>query len=284
MTLVRRLFSRQPSAAPERDWIDAADWAALVERHAFLQRLDPDAASRLRSLCGAFLATKAVNAAGGLALDDSMVASIAVQACLPILELGLEAYPRFEEIIVYPGDFVVEREIVDDDGIVHEWTENIVGESWEGGPIVLAWDAASGERGGKAARPSPFAFNVVIHEFAHKLDMGNGAVDGTPAFVRALHGSLDATTWRTVLDASLDDFTARVEAAEDAIPRHIDPESARADRYFADLPFDAYAATDEAEFFSVTSETFFVMPARLHEAYPGWYAMLERYYRQRPLD
>ena len=281
---MRWLFNR--SAKPELDqarWIADDGWSRLLAGHRFLHRLDAGQSDRLRNLCGNFLASKAVNAAAGLALNDEMVASIAAQACLPVLGLGIDAYPTFDEIIVYPSDFVVDREQVDENGVVHAYTEAISGESWEGGPIVLAWDAASGERGGNARRPSPFAFNVVIHEFAHKLDMTNGVVDGMPAFSRHLHATLREQHWRDVLASSLEDFAARVDAAEAAIPRHVDPESARADRYFAELPLDAYAATDEAEFFSVTSEAFFVTPERLIAAYPAWYALLASYYRQDPL-
>lgn len=235
---------------------------------------------RLRAQCGAFLATKAVNGAGGLGLDATMIGRIATQACLPILELGLDAYPAFSEIIVYPDDFIVDREMVDDDGVVHEWSEPIAGESWDGGPVVLAWRAM--QRIGKGDRPSPFAFNVVIHEFAHKLDMANGTVDGMPAFVRDLHPSSTSARWLTVLHESLADFRDRLDAVEASIPRHVDPESARADRFYASLPLDAYAAEDEGEFFSVTSEAFFVGPARLKAAYPDWYDLLASYYRQNP--
>ena len=280
---MRWLFgARKASEVDRSHWIDDADWTALVARQSFLQRLDGDALHRLRALCGAFLATKAVNGAAGLVVSDAMIASIATQACLPILELGLAAYPSFEEIIVYPGDFVVDREIVDDDGVVHAWSEAIAGESWEHGPVVLAWDAT--ERMAKANRPTPFAFNVVIHEFAHKLDMTNGIVDGMPAFAKTLHADLDEDRWLDVLHASFDDFVHRLEDVERAIPRHVDPESARADRYFAALPLDAYAATDEGEFFSVTSEAFFVAPDSLRAAYPDWYRLLADYYRQQPLS
>ena len=273
---------RDASQLDHAHWITDEAWAALLARHAFLDRLSPDARARLRNLCGAFLAGKSVNAAGGLALTDAMIASIAVQACLPVLELGLAAYPAFSEVIVYPGDFIVEREIVDEDGVVHAWTEAIAGESWDGGPIVLAWDAASGERQGKAKRPAPTPFNVVIHEFAHKLDMRNGAVDGVPRFDRNVHPNLSERAWRDVLHASFDDFVARVDAAEASIPRHIDPESARADRHYATLPLDAYAATDEGEFFSVATETFFIAPQRLFDAYPQLYRLFTEYFRQDP--
>lgn len=250
--------------------------------HPFIARRDAATRERLRATSDALLATKAVNGAAGLALDDTIVASIAMQAALPVLELGIDAYPAFDEIIVYPCDFVVDRRIEDEDGVVHEWSEAIAGESWHGGPIVLAWDAASGTRAATTGRPMPHAFNVVVHEFAHKLDMANGAVDGMPAFSSRLHASLDDRRWLEVLDASFGDFAARVDAVEASIPRHVDPDSIRGDRYYATLPFDAYAATDEGEFFSVTSEAFFVDDAPLAATYPAWHALLAAYYRQQP--
>lgn len=279
---MRWLFGERARSEVDRSyWIDDAAWTNLVARQSFLMRRSGAELARLRALCGAFLATKAVNGAAGLEVTDAMAAWIATQACLPILELGLSAYPSFEEIIVYPGDFVVDREIVDADGVVHAWRESIAGESWEQGPVVLAWDAT--ERMAKANRPTPFAFNVVIHEFAHKLDMTNGEVDGTPAFSKKLHADLDRAAWIDVLHASFDDFNERLDDVERAIPHHVDPESARADRYFTALPIDAYAATDVGEFFSVSSEAFFVAPVGLKSAYPAWYALLVQYYRQDPL-
>ena len=269
------------ATADRADWIGDDAWQALVRSQPFLDRLDDEARQRLRDVCGRFLATKAVNGAGGLVVTADMVGRIATQACLPVLELGADAYPRFDEIVVYPNDFVVERRIVDGDGVVHDWREAVAGEAWDDGPVVLAWDATA--RVAKADRPSAFAFNVVIHEFAHKLDMTNGAVDGMPAFSRRWHPDLDPGRWLDVLQASFDDFVERLDAVERSIPRHVDPESARADRYYDALPIDAYAATDEGEFFSVSSEAFFVAPARLVEAYPDWYALLGAFYRQDPL-
>jgi Mlc titration factor MtfA (ptsG expression regulator) len=276
-------FARRAAVEPDRpDWIDDARWRALLDAHPFLARLDGDRRARLRALCGAFLATKAINGAQGFVVDESIVAAIVAQACLPILELGLAAYPPFDEIVVHPGDFVIDRESVDENGVVHRWSEPAAGESWSDGPMVLSWDAASAASRASRRAP-PAAFNVVIHEFAHKLDAGNGAIDGTPAFSRTLHPELDARRWHAVLTASLDDFEARVDAVERSIPRHVDPESMRAERYYATLPLDAYAATDEGEFFSVSSEAFFVEPDGLEAAYPDWYRLLASYYRQDPL-
>ena len=99
-----------------------------------------------------------------------MRVAIAAQACLPILELGLDWYAGWTGIVVYPGDFRVRRTETDEDGVVHEWDDELAGEAMPGGPVVLSWDAAANDP----------QINVVIHEFAHKLDMLNGAADGVP--------------------------------------------------------------------------------------------------------
>jgi len=251
-------------------------WQQLAFELPFLDGLCDDDAARLCELAGRFLATKSISPAGGLAMDFAMRANIAVQACLPVLGLGLGAYPLFSEVIVYPGEFVVARELVDEAGVVTEITEPIAGESWDGGPVILSWEDASG------TVPSVGAYNVVIHEFAHKLDMANGAIDGVPRFYRSLHGGLDEATWGETLDAALEDLATRIETLESSLPAHVDPESSQGERMYAKLPLDAYAATDATEFFSVASESFFVDPHRLKDAYPDLYAMLKTYYRQDP--
>ena len=61
------------------------------------------------------------------------------------------------------------------------------------------------------------------------------------------------------------------------------PNPTAADHYYAHLPLDAYAAQDPGEFFAVSSEAFFVEPARLQAAFPPWYDLLTRFFRQDPL-
>ena len=118
-----------------------------------------------------------------------MRVSIAAQACLPILELGLDWYAGLTGIVVYPGDFRVRRKEVDEDGVVHEWDDELAGEAMPGGPVVLSWDAL----------PTIRAMNVVIHEFAHKLDMLNGAADGVPP----LHAGMSRKAWLAAFHAGL---------------------------------------------------------------------------------
>ena len=278
MSLLPRLVKRWFTDSSEHRGaaVDATLWRTVLARYEFLHALSVPESQRLAQLAGALLAEVAVHGAGGEPLDELIRLSIAAQACLPVLELGLAAYPRFSEIIVYPGDFVVEREVEDEAGVVHEWSESLAGEAWEGGPIILSWDAASGADDGARA------FNVVVHEFAHKLDMTNGAMDGVPRFSRALHAGLDARAWAARITADFEDFRARVDALEASFPRHLDPESEQAAALYDTLPFDAYAATDVAEFFSVASETFFTDPRRFSASYAALYRLFVAYFRQDP--
>ncbi len=233
-----------PQAIPE------TLWQSVVAPLPFLGRLAAADLARLKTLAEAFLAEKEFTAAAGFRLDDRVCVAIAAQACLPILELGLEAYRGWVGIVVYPDEFVIPRVIQDEDGIVHEYDEAASGEAWSGGPVIISWhDAQMAGEG----------YNVVIHEFAHKLDMIDGEADGVPP----LPPGVSRRAWESVLHAAYDDFCARVDAGEET---WIDP----------------YGAEHPAEFFAVVSETFFEMPAVVADEYPAFYDLLRRFYRQDP--
>jgi MtfA peptidase len=159
-----------------RHQIDDALWHEATHRLAFIPQTP-----KLRELALLFLSEKEFSGAHGLDVTDAMRVSIAAQACLPILKLGLDWYAGFSGIVVYPGDFRVRRSHTDEDGVVHEWDDELAGEAMPGGPVVLSWDAAANDPG----------MNVVIHEFAHKLDMLNGEADGLPP----LHAGMDRAAW-----------------------------------------------------------------------------------------
>ena len=231
--------------------IEEALWARVIASLPFLRGLSDNELSTLRNLAASFLDDKEMAGAGGLELTDDMRLSIAVQACLPVLNLGLDHYRGWVGIVVYPEGFVVERETMDEDGVVHTYEEEISGEAWDGGPVVLSWrDASTGAYSG---------YNVVIHEFAHKLDMQNGD-DGD--FPRARPG-MDRAQWRRVFEAAYERFTREVDAGE---PTFIDP----------------YAAEHPREFFAVMSEAFFTASAVLARDWRELYEQLAAYYRQDP--
>jgi Mlc titration factor MtfA (ptsG expression regulator) len=239
--------------AAGRTEIDDGLWAGVLGRLSFLRALPAADRQRLRDLVAAFLAEKSLHGAGGLELSDDMRLMIAAQACLPVLNLGLDWYDDWVEIIVYPDEFVVDHEYTDEHGIVHRVREPRSGEAWEHGPVILSWVDAEAADGGDG-------YNVVIHEFAHKLDMRNGAADGFPP----LHAGMDRKRWTEAFSAAYADFERRIEQWEDSL-------------------IDDYAAEDPGEFFAVLSEVFFERPDALHHDYPEVYRQLVQFYRQDPL-
>lgn len=225
-------------------------WEQVIGALPFLANLTVDAKKRLKTLSQQFLAEKEFSAAGGLQLTDEICVSIAAQGCLPILELGLGAYQDWIGIVVYPDEFVVPRVIEDEDGIVHEFNDVLSGEAWQGGPLLVSW---------RDVQMAGDGYNVVIHEFARKLDMLNGEADGMPA----LHSGLTAEDWDSIFFAAYDNFCQRVDRGEE-------------------MRIDPYAAEAPEEFFAVFSEVFFEKPAVVKTEYPALYDLLRCYYRQDP--
>ncbi len=229
-------------------------WKRTLVRYPFLQRRDAQDAALLRRLCSLFLDRKEFSAVGGLRLSDAMVVSIAAQAVLPVLRLGLHRYDGFVGIVVHPDQVLARREWADEDGIVHACDEVLSGEAMPGGPVMLSWPDVRA-----AGQTASQGYNLVIHEFAHVLDMADGVADGMPL----LPPDLPAAQWRATLAEEFQRFGARIEAGESTV-------------------LDAYGAQSEEEFFAVASESFFVNPARMRTEHPAWYEMLVRYYRQDP--
>lgn len=273
---LRRIFGHAPIELPPELW--AAQLTALP----LLQRCSLEDRERIRELAARLLAQKTMTGVGGLELTAAMQLHIAVQACLPVLRLGLHWYRGWTGIVVYPAPFRVRRTVHDADGLAHDIDAELAGEAWDGGPVVLSWsDAAPGPQSGAGAPGAASAANVVIHEFAHKIDLLDGAADGIPPFDRHLHAGLARAEWEDVLGDALERFDAGLELVESEIPRDVDPESPEAERYYARLPLDPYAATDEAEFFAVSSEAYFAAPDRLAAAFPRWFDLLDRFYAAR---
>jgi MtfA peptidase len=231
--------------------IDDALWPRLP----FLPRTQ-----KLKDLALLFLAEKQFTGAHGLPVTDAMRVSIAAQACLPILELGLDWYAGFKGIVVYPGDFRVRRAETDEAGVVHEWDDELAGEAMPGGPVVLSWDAAQEVSGSLGSRTlGDPEINVVIHEFAHKLDMLNGAADGLPP----LHPEMNPAAWTAAFKAAYEGFCDALERGKDTW-------------------LDPYAAEHPSEFFAVISEAFFEQPAETRRRYPDVYQQLKLFYKQEP--
>ncbi len=265
----------KPARKSTRTAITEEQWLDALVHLPFIAALPVADRARLRTLAEQFLDDKEMAGAGGLELRADLQISIAAQACLPILNLGLQWYGGWRGVVIYPDEFVVRRSVADDDGVVHEFDDIVSGEAWAGGPVILSLqhEASNGEAQ---------AYNVVIHEFTHKLDLLRGDADGVPPFDRKLHAGLAPTLWRKTLADAMAQLSAEVELIESELPADIDPDSNAAEPYYAHLPMDAYAMQDEAEFFAVSSESFFVQPQRLQASFPQWYQLLTQFFLQDP--
>jgi Mlc titration factor MtfA (ptsG expression regulator) len=234
--------------------LPADTWRWLVQDHPILNGLSDAELALLRGISTLFLHEKVFEGADGLELTDSMREVISVQACLPILHIGLEKYENWKTVIVVPDVFIQEHTEFDKAGVAHEWDEDNSGESWDTGPVVLSWKDVEASGWGDG-------YNVIIHEAAHRLDLLDGEVNGRPD----LHQEMDPSEWREVFSAAFKDLKRR------------------AGRKKRRLKIDDYAVEDDAEFFAVTSEYFFEQPHVLVGEYPDVYRLLGAYYRQDPL-
>jgi len=237
----------------KRAQLDGGLWRSTVAQIPFLRVLSTREAARLRDLSVLFLHEKHFSAAAGLQLNEPMRLFVAAQACVLILELGLDYYRGWSEIVVYPAQFVPRHLHVDEFGVVHQGDQPYAGEAWLRGPVVLSWEDVAGSHW-------PDGANVVIHEFAHKLDMLNGAANGYPPLHRGMHRE----TWSQTFGAAYQDFCTRVDRGE----------------Y---MRIDPYASENPGEFFAVLSEVFFETPTVVRTEYPTVYEQLRQFYRQDPI-
>ena len=237
----------------ERAKVDPPLWSELHGALPLLSGLTAKETRTLNDLALLFIRDKTFEQTRGIELNDGMRLFVALQACLPVLKLGLDWYRGWYAVIVYPEEFVPEREWVDEDGVVWVANEPMSGEAWEQGPVILSWaDVESGlVRDG---------YNLVVHEHAHKLDMRNGVANGHPP----LHSGMSDRDWSEIFTQAYEDMAGRVDGGEET-------------------PIDPYATESPAEFFAVCSEAFFELPHLLNSEYPRVYAQLREYYRQDPM-
>ena len=239
-------------------------WHELLATYPFLIQASSENDQRLRALCGRFLQTKEFQAAGGLVVTDAMALAIAAQACLPVLHLGLNWYDDFVGIVVHPGEVVARRQVTDEHGVVHVYDEVLAGEAMERGPVMLNWtDVAS------ASATSATGYNLVIHEFAHKIDMRDGQADGCPPLSAGFAGLGTATLarrfWLSELQAEYDSFRERVIVAQrfGGTPAWLDP----------------YGASSLDEFFAVACEAYFVNRSRFRQEHPRLLTLFDAFFR-----
>jgi Mlc titration factor MtfA (ptsG expression regulator) len=234
---------------PETLWVDT------LLRFPFLGRRPVAELQQLNALTEKFLKQKEFTGAHGMKVTDEMAVAIAAQACLPVLHLGLRWYDDFKGIVVHPGAMLARRQVTDQAGVVHHYSEELLGEAMQGGPVTLSWQDVAG-----AGDSAEHGHNVVIHEFVHKIDMRDGAADGCPPLpTRGAH-----TSWHAVMQPAYDGFCEKV---------------AMATRFGAEAPWlDAYGARSPAEFFAVACEAYFVNRTRFTQDFAPLTVLFDKFF------
>lgn len=208
-------------------------------------RLPEDLRARHEGVVQVLLAEKRFEGAGGLEVTDDMRLAVAGQAALLQLRAGADYYPGLHSIVVYPTAFTVAHERPDEDGLVHLDEDELSGESWGHGTVVLAWDDVRRESKRRDG------YNVVLHEFAHQLDDQTGEGDGTPV----LHDRALAARWSAAFQPAFEEHARRLKRRREVL-------------------FDEDAAESPAEFFATAVELFFEFPRDLHREYGAVYEVL----------
>lgn len=238
---------------PKPEPIDPGLWRDTCAAVPWLAALDAPRRERLAALVARFAYEKTITPVGDLALDPLQRCTLAALCCLPLLEFGENGLRGWSQLIVYPDAFRVNRSHVDAAGVMHEWEDELIGEAWDAGPVILSWADVAAD----CADPRA-GFCVATHEIAHKLDSLDGVLDGTPPLPRAWQRE-----WARDFQDAFNALASQVDAGQET-------------------SIDGYAAEAPEEFFAVVTEYHFSDPATLRTAMPAVAMHLERLYGRSP--
>ncbi|MBI9018918.1 MAG: zinc-dependent peptidase [Phycisphaerae bacterium] len=242
-----RMEKQQKRMALLREPLKPEFKAILEKNFPLYKKLPTDLQGQLQGLVNVFLAEKRFEGCGGQEITDEVRVTIAGQACLLLLNRKTRFFPKLQTILVYPSTYV---------GTSAQGGQSRLGESWQNGPIVLAWNSVTG-----GAVNMTDGQNVVIHEFAHRLDQEDGDADGAP--ILESRGSY--TAWAQVLGAEYMQLVNKTGKHKRSVMNN-------------------YGATNPAEFFAVATETFFEKPKQMQKKHPELYEELKEYYNLDPIE
>lgn len=229
--------------------LQPAAWRQALAGLPWLRGIDATREARLEALVERFLHEKTITPVQGLRLNEVQRLRLAMLCCMPLVEFGAEGLHGWSQLLVYPDAFRVQRSHQDAHGVLHEWDDELIGEAWERGPVILSWADVRAD----IAAPGE-GYCVAAHEIAHKLDALDGALDGTPPLPRDWQRQ-----WAVDFQRAYDALREQVESGREGA-------------------IDAYAAEAPEEFFAVCTEYHFSAPATLRAAMPEVAAHLRRLY------
>jgi MtfA peptidase len=226
----------------------------ILSRNVGLYSLLPDdLREQLHGHVNVFLDEKRFLGLGGQEITSEVAVTIAGTACMLLLNRETRYFPGFSSILVYPDTY--EADQVDYDGVVETRKRSKrAGEAWHRGPVVLSWSNVK-----QGAADAGDGYNVVLHEFAHKLDEENNGTNGQPI----LHTAGHYKEWAEVLGREYRSFADRVSRRKNKV-------------------IDEYGLTSPAEFFAVATESFFEKSVAMQETLPDLYEQLEKFYSVDP--
>lgn len=233
----KRILAKEPSA----------EFALGLSAVRHLRTLDPDHRERVEDDARIFAAEKHWEGCGGLKVSDGMKAVVSALACLLVADNRQTLFENTSSVLLYPSGYVAPGQTLAS-GVVTQSSPRL-GEAHVNGPVVLSWSDTLRHATQVTGR------NVVLHEFAHKLDMLDGMVNGTPA----LPHEISLGRWVDVMTEEYE--TLRGELVAGVIPT-----------------LHPYAATNPGEFFAVATEHYFERPFELRSDRPALYDLLKDYY------
>ena len=232
-----------------------AEWEQIlrqnVAQYEWLNDAEGEKLKRCVQIC---VAEKSWEGCNGLEITDEIKVTIAGQACLLVLGFEEEYFDRLQTVLVYPDTYVAQETTRGPAGVVTETDMPRLGETWFRGPVIVSWASVQ-----TVDRPADEGHNVVLHEFAHYLDMQSELVDGTPLLEDAQHYQ----TWHEVMTDEYNRLVSDAQAGRATL-------------------LDHYGATNAAEFFAVATECFFEQPKQMASQHQHLYELLKRHYRQDP--
>ena len=225
-----------------------AEWIAIIEANVpIYAKLPDELKAHLHGLVNVFLAEKKFEGCDGQEITDEVRVTVAAQACMLLLNRRTKHYPKLKTIYMYPHTYLAKGE---------GNTGARLGESWQNGPVVLAWNSVTG-----GARNIHDGKNVVFHEFSHRLDQEDGQADGAPI----LENRSCYKTWASVLGKEYEALQNKTHRRRKSV-------------------INKYGATHPAEFFAVATEAFFEKPKQMYKKQPELYEELKSYYKMNPLS
>ena len=249
-TLKGLLTAKEPAAIHFKD-----EWITYLQNNLPLYaHLPVELQHKLHEKIARFVTTTYFEGCNGLELTDEMILTVASQACILVLMHPGSPYPQLNTVLLYPSTFSSTVQDYGPGGTIIERKTHRLGESWDNGTVILAWDSVL-----HGATNIFDGHNVTFHEFAHQLDAINGPTDGVPP----LAGPAATQTWGRILSQGYEQLVNQDERGKKTV-------------------LDPYGTTNPAEYFAVATEAFFEKPRQVQKKHPELYAALKGFYLMDP--